>query len=69
MKALKTFKSILLLSRFGFVKLCDLITEAQSDVVTVKTDVFSTSYPHELIAALTIKIGGILFMKDVANET
>lgn len=60
---LYSFLSFAILKNFG-----KIIESSAGDIETSQIQVFSTSYPHELIAMLNIRITGMSFLRDLAIE-
>lgn len=55
--------------RFAHVKINAIVNEATENSEIIKTEVFSTSYPHQLIAYLQIRLTGIDFMKQLITSS
>lgn len=55
--------------RFAHVKINAIVKEATENSEIVKAEVFSTIYPHNLIAYLLIRLTGIDFMKQLAGKS
>ncbi|CAO1346932.1 unnamed protein product [Diamesa serratosioi] len=53
---------------FSTINLGDVIKKSKIDSEKLTANVYSTSYPHELIALLTVTIEGILFMKELLRD-
>lgn len=53
---------------FAFIKLSEVINKSSNNSETLKADVFSTSYPNELIAFLNIRIVGFSFLRVWSKE-
>lgn len=54
--------------RFATVNLSDVIKKSKIDSEKLTVNVYSTCYPHELIALLTVTFEGILFMKELLRD-
>jgi hypothetical protein len=52
---------------FAYIKLNEVVDKASCDVETIQTECFSTSYPHELIAFLNVKISGLKTLQKLAR--
>ncbi|KAG5677364.1 hypothetical protein PVAND_007128 [Polypedilum vanderplanki] len=52
---------------FAFIKLNELVENATNDAEIIKTECFSTTYPHELIAYLYIKITGLKRLQKLSK--
>lgn len=52
---------------FAIIKLNEQVQNSTSDFEILKAECFSTSFPHELIGYLHVKISGILILQKLAN--
>lgn len=57
-----------LLFRFSTVNLSEVVKKSKIDSEKLSVNVYSTSYPHELIALLAVTFEGILFMKELLRD-
>ncbi|CAO1319480.1 unnamed protein product [Diamesa hyperborea] len=53
---------------FSTVNLSEVVKKSKIDSEKLSVNVYSTSYPHELIALLTVTFEGILFMKELLRD-
>lgn len=58
-------KRIVSFDRFASIDLDQVVRSSSSDSERLRADVFATTFPHDMIAMLNIKLSGNTFLREL----